>query len=170
MSWAIVGAVATGIVACGYDIRTRRVPNALTFGAAAAALAFFLVTGGIRGVGWSLAGWVVGCALFLPFFLVRGMGAGDVKLLAAIGAWVGPPTVLWAALYGAIAGGVLAVAVAFAHGYLRRAVSNVGYMLWYWKAVKAGPVPAFTLADAKGPRLPYAVPIAVGTVLALWLR
>ena len=170
MAWATLGAVVTGIVACAWDIRARRLPNLLTFGSAAAAVGFFLLTQGVRGTAWSVAGWLAGCALFVPFFLLRGMGAGDVKLLAAMGAWVGPLTVLWVAFFTALAGGVLAIAVALGHGYLRRAVKNVGYVLWYWGAVKPGPVPSLTLADAKGPRLPYAVPIAVGTVLALWLR
>jgi len=170
MPWATLGAATTGLVACATDVRSRRLPNLLTFGSAVVALAFFSVTGGWRGTATSAGGWLVGCAVFLPFFLVRGMGAGDVKLLAAMGAWLGPLTVLWAAFYAAVAGGALALAVALAHGYLGRAVRNVGYMLWYWRSVKAGPVPELTLADAKGPRLPYAVPISVGAMMALWLR
>jgi prepilin peptidase CpaA len=170
MMWMVLGAAATGLVACTWDIRTRRVPNWLTFGSAILAWAVWLSAHGVRGAGWSAAGWLAGCAVFLPFFVLRGMGAGDVKLLAALGAWIGPVTVLWAAAYGAMAGGVLALAVALSHKYLWRALSNVGYLLWYWRTVGPGPVPDFTLADAKGPRLPYAVPITVGALIALWAR
>ena len=56
------------------------------------------MAGGLPGLGLSLGGWLVGCALFLPWFLLRGMGAGDVKLLAALGAWLGPRDALWIAL------------------------------------------------------------------------
>jgi prepilin peptidase CpaA len=167
---AMLGAGVTGAAACVSDLRTRRLPNVLTFGSALAAFAFFLAAGGLPSLGWSVAGWLVGCAVFLPVFLVRGMGAGDVKLLAALGAWLGPVMVLWTAAFGAIAGGVIAVGVLLAHGYLRQAFANVGYVLWYWKSVGPAPVPELTLADSKGPRLPYAVPILVGLIAALWLK
>ena len=87
-----------GLAACVTDFRSRRIPNVLTFGASAAAVVFSGVTNGWAGLGWALAGWGVGCALFLPWFLLGGMGAGDVKLLAALGAWAGPGTALWIAV------------------------------------------------------------------------
>jgi prepilin peptidase CpaA len=79
-----------GATACVTDLRSRRIPNVLTFGASAAAVLFLGVSAGWAGVLWSLEGWAVGCLFFLPWFLLGGMGAGDVKLLAALGAWVGP--------------------------------------------------------------------------------
>ena len=169
LTFPVLLAGATGLIASVLDLRSRRVPNYLTFGSAVAAAFFLLATDGLGGLGWSAGGWVVGCALFLPFFALRGLGAGDVKLLAALGAWLGPITVFWVAVYAAIAGGVLAITVALARGYLRRAVSNVGYVIWYWSLLGLGPVPDFTLTDAKGPRLPYALPITVGLAAALWI-
>jgi len=77
-------------LACFTDLRTRRIPNVLTFSAAAGALLFHLATGGWSAAGSSLAGLFLGALLFFPMFALRGMGAGDVKLLAAIGAWLGP--------------------------------------------------------------------------------
>ncbi len=161
--------LALGSVACVTDLRSRRIPNVLTFGGSVAALVFFLVAGGPRGLGFSAFGWLVGFALLFPFFLLKGMGAGDVKLLALIGSWLGPVLVLKVALYGALAGGVLAVAVALRHGYLRQALSNLGYVLWYWKSVGPRPVPTLTLSETRGPRLAYALPIVTGMVAALWL-
>ena len=66
------------------------------------------------GAAWAFAaaGWATGLALFVPLYALGGMGAGDVKLLGAIGAWLGPMGAVWTGLYGAIAGGVLALAVA----------------------------------------------------------
>jgi prepilin peptidase CpaA len=165
--WA---ALAIAAAACVFDLRWRRIPNLLTFGGAAAGLAYALAMHGAAGLISSGGGWLAGAALFLPFFLLRGMGAGDVKLLACIGAWLGPGPVVWVALYTAIAGGVLAVAVALAAGYLRRALTNVSLMVLYWRVSGLRPVPEVTLAGSRGPRLPYAIPIAAGTALALWLR
>ena len=67
------------------DVRTRRIPNVLTFGATIAALLFHVSTGGTSGLTTSVGGWMLGAALFFPVFALRGMGAGDVKLLAAMG-------------------------------------------------------------------------------------
>jgi prepilin peptidase CpaA len=165
-----LAAVAVGIVATVCDIRTRRIPNSLTFGAAAVAFSFFSATGGVTAFTVSLAGWGIGLALFLPFFLLGGMGAGDVKLLAAVGAWLGPRQVIWSGLYGALAGGVLAVVLALGSGYLRDALRNLWNLLGFWRAAGLQPHPELTLARAKGPRLAYALPITIGMVAALWLR
>ena len=74
--------------ACATDLHDRRIPNWLTFGASAAALAVAYATGGQAGVQHAAGGWATGFFLFLPLFLLGGMGAGDVKLLAALGAWL----------------------------------------------------------------------------------
>lgn len=159
-----------GLVACATDLRSRRIPNVLTFGAALAAVAFGAVTGGVSGAGMAVAGWVVGLALFLPVYLLRGMGAGDVKLLAALGAWAGPGPAVWIALYAAVAGGVFAVAVSLWRGYLGQLVSNLWGLLMFWRVAGVQPMPSLTLATARGPRLPYALPITAGAVAVLWLR
>ena len=163
-------ALAIGFVACVTDVRTRRIPNLLTFGGAAAALAAHGVVGGWSGLGMALAGWAFGCALFIPFFLLGGMGAGDVKLLAALGAWLGPREALWLAVFASIAGGILAIAIALTNGYLRTALRNVGNLLVYWWLVGPKPMPTLTLEKSEAPRLAYAVPIFMGTVATLWHR
>jgi prepilin peptidase CpaA len=152
------------------DVRRRRIPNVLTFSAALAALVFHAVAGGWLGVAWSLAGWLAGALLFFPMFALRGMGAGDVKLLAAVGACLGPAQILIVALVASIAGGVIAVIVATTHGYLRTAVSNVWMLLTHWRVVGVEPLNTVTLEGTTGPRLAYAVPIAIGTMVTLWLR
>jgi len=157
-------------LACVTDVRTRRIPNVLTLSAAIGGLAFHLATGGWAAAGWSIAGLVLGGVLFLPMFALRGMGAGDVKLLAAIGAWLGPGQVATAALATSIAGGLIAVAVALAHGYLRRALTNLYLVLVHWRVAGIRPLPAVTLERGSGPRLAYAFPIAIGTVVTLWLK
>src|SRR5262245_22884844 len=103
----IVAVLIVAVAAAVCDVRSRRIPNVLTFGAAATALIFGLATTGLSGLGLSAAGWLVGAALFFPFFVLGGMGAGDVKLLAALGAWIGPAVVVWLAIFTAMAGGVV---------------------------------------------------------------
>jgi prepilin peptidase CpaA len=157
-------------MACVTDIRTRRIPNVLTLGAAAGACGHFLAADGLSGLGWAMAGWTVGLLMFLPLFLLRGLGGGDVKLLAALGAWLGPGSAVWLALYSALAGGPLAVVVALSKGYLRRAVGNLWDLLMFWRVAGVQAHPTLTLDVPGTPRLPYAVPIAVGLVATLWLR
>lgn len=165
--------ISVGIIlalACVSDLRTRRIPNVLTISAAASALLFHLATAGWAAAGWSLAGLFVGGLLFFPVFALRGMGAGDVKLLAAIGAWVGPGQVAIVALATSIAGGVIALVIALGHGYLRKALKNLYLVLMHWRIAGVQPLPALTLEHARGPRLAYAFPIAIGTVVTLWLK
>ena len=165
-----IAAVALVLVASVGDLRTRRIPNVLTFGAALAALLFHGVTGGWSGVVSALGGWLLGAALFFPIFALRGMGAGDVKLLAAVGAWLGPAQVVWVALLTSVAGGVLGLAVSFGYGYGMTAIRNVWALLLPWRAFGVRPLPQVTLETAKGPRLAYAIPTAIGTMVTLWLK
>ena len=170
MSIPQVAILLVGATACITDFRSRRIPNVLTFGASVAAVLFSGATAGLAGAGWSVAGWAVGCLLFLPWFALGGMGAGDVKLLAALGAWAGPGPAVWMALYAGIAGGVFALAMAFGRGYLREMFRNLWGLLMFWRVVGVRPHPELTLRTGRGPRLPYAFPITVGAVAVLWLR
>jgi len=163
-------AVALAFVACLFDLRIRRIPNALTLGGAVGACVYALAFHGVSGLTMSLAGWAAGLAIFLPFFLLRGLGAGDVKLMACLGAWLGPGLAVWSALYAALAGGVLALIVALASGYFRPMLENVYLLLAHFRVAGVRPHPELRLDRGKGPRLPYAVPIAVGTLTALWLH
>jgi prepilin peptidase CpaA len=167
VTWAFVAGL--GLAAAAWDLRFRRVPNALTFGAASIG---FLVSGmasGTSGLAHSLLGWLAGLALFFPLFVVGGLGAGDVKLLAAFGALIGPTGALWAAILGSLVGGLMALVVGAAHGYLPEACRNLGAIARIWLTVGLSPIPGITLGDARGPRIAYAVPISVGAMLALWL-
>jgi len=163
----VIGVV---VVAVGFDLATRRIPNVLTFGAAVAGLAAHAYIGGLWGAGLSLAGWLVGAACFFPVFMLRGMGAGDVKLVAAIGAWLGPVATVWVALFSGIAGGVLGIIVALVAGYLGQAFVNLSCLLMDWRVSGVRPVPDLTLSTHRGPRLAYAVPVLAGLMATLWLK
>ena len=162
-------AFGVAFIACVTDVRTRRIPNVLTFGAAALAIVFHVTTAGLAGLQTGVLGWLVGTALFLPFFLLGGMGGGDVKLLAALGAWLGPGDAAWLAIYASIAGGVMAIGVSLMRGYLTIALRNVWNLLTFWSVVGPRPLPELTLEHGKSPRLAFAVPMFVGMVV-VWLR
>jgi prepilin peptidase CpaA len=170
MSVAHVICLALAAVACGWDLRTRRIPQILTLGGALAAFVYHVTTGGWNAGIASAAGWAVGIAIFFLPFALGGLGAGDVKLLGAIGAWLGPMNALWVGLYAGAAGGILAIFVALTKGYLIQAIGNVGVMLAYWRMNGVRPLPEITLEHSRGPRLAYAVPILAGTMVTLWLR
>ena len=163
-------ALVTAAAACATDVRMRRVPNSLTFSSAALGIVANVWLAGVHGLVWSVVGCIVGLLLFLPLFALRGLGGGDVKLLAAFGASVGPHLVFWTALYGAIAGGVCAVLVSLGAGLFLRTVGNVRFILTQWHVAGVSPVDGFTLDNSTSPRLPYAVPLACGLVGALWLQ
>jgi prepilin peptidase CpaA len=168
--WAVSqkAALLTAAVAVVCDLRTRRIPNLLTFGAALVAVFVRSYLEGTAGTLGSVAGWATGVGLFFPIFALGGMGAGDVKLLGAIGAWLGPLAALWVALFSSIAGGVMAVAVSAFTGYFKQAFVNVWVLLMEWRTSGPRPVENMTLATSRGPRLAYAVPVLAGLMFALW--
>jgi prepilin peptidase CpaA len=163
-----LAAIGIGLLACVTDLRSRRVPNAVTFPAIVAGVATHTLATGASGAVHAALGCLAGGALFFPFFAIGGLGGGDVKLMAALGAWIGPGAALWTALYGACAGGVMAVAVALSHGYLRQAITNLGSLFLFWGVKGLRPMPGLTLEEGHGPRLPYAIPIFTGLLVTIW--
>lgn len=158
------------IVACCIDLREHRIPNWLTFGSAAAAVIFHTAVGGGHGFAGALLGWATGAALFFLPFALGGLGAGDVKLIAALGAWFVWPDALWLGLFTGIAGGVIAVAVALARGYLGRSLANVRLLLIHWRVAGLRALPELTIQHPDAPKLAYGVSILAGTVVTVWLR
>jgi prepilin peptidase CpaA len=165
-----IAVLLVGLAACVTDLRSRRIPNVLTFGAAGAGLIYGFAVGGWMGLAAAALGWVIGAAAFSVPFALGGLGAGDVKLLAAMGAWLGPAGAFWLALYTGVAGGVMALAVALGTGYLRRALSNVWLLLAHWRVAGLRSLPEISLEGSTGPRLAYALPIFAGLVATLWLK
>jgi prepilin peptidase CpaA len=170
MELSTIAVLIVSLIACAFDMRTRRIPNLLTFGSAVAAWLFFLAQGGPSALAWSAAGWLVGVLLFFPFFALGGMGAGDVKLLGGLGAWLGPVGVFYLAFYTAVAGGLMALILVLARGYLRNLFTNIWLLLTHWRVNGLTRHPELSLETSRGPRLAYAIPIAVGTLATVWWR
>jgi len=165
-----MSALLVAVVAVIFDVRLRRIPNYVTFTAAAAAFLFALFVDGWSGLGWAVGAWFVGAALFFPFFALGGMGAGDVKLMAALAAWLGPVDAIWPAIFASMAGGGLGAVVALSHGDLLQSLSNVWLIITHWRVVGVRPVEGFTLSDTRSPRLAYAIPLTIGVMCTLWRR
>lgn len=151
------------------DVRSRRIPNYLVFPGTVLGLllnAFLPQEMGGLGALDSLAGWGVGLFLLLPLYLLRTMGAGDVKLMAMTGAFLGAQGTLSALLYVLLAGGVLALVVTWHQGNLRRLLHSLKTMLFIG-ASGGGAMGNLPVPDASLPGMPYGVAIAVGTALYL---
>ena len=154
--------IAAGMTAATVvDIRTRRIPNELT--AALAGIGLGLSAAGVSGISvWaSMLGFVVGLALMMPGHLLGATGAGDVKLMAAVGAIVGPALVVTAFLFTAVAGGVLAVVVASRRRRLSATLAGTGRLV----AGSAETRAQLRSAPATS-RFAYGPAIAVGSILA----
>jgi len=170
MTTAHLVAVIVATVACATDLRSRRIPNLLTFTTAALGIAVGSWTGGAAGAMTSSAGWLAGLAIFFVPFALRGLGGGDIKLLAALGSWVGPTDVIWVALYAGIAGGILALGAAVANNYLRTALVNIRRLIAHWRVEGVTAMPELTLERSAAPKLAYALAILCGTVVMTWLH
>lgn len=135
------------------DLREHRIPNWLSLGGVAVAVGLHSVIRGADGAADALQGAAVGGLLLLPLWLLRGLAAGDVKLLAAVGAHLGPALAALAGLATLIAGGLIALLVVLRRRYRQSPGSASG-----------AAVAADTESAAR--TFPYAPAIAVGSLVA----
>lgn len=149
------------------DIRTQRIPNYLTLGTAVAGLGFQLGCHGWGGLWSGFLGLVLGFGLLLTPYLLKGMGAGDVKALAALGAWLGPRNTLFLFIYMGIAGGLLILLVLGWRGTLWsqmrrgwRCLKNL------WRRQPSGA--KTTETDHPQERIPYGAALALGMAVLFW--
>ena len=146
------------VIAAAYsDLRTRRIPNWLTVSGAALGFLLQLWYGGLHGAASSLTGAGFGLAIFIPLYVLGGMGAGDVKLFSAVGALTGPRILIVVFVFTGLLGGIAALALALSRGRLRETLERTGSLMLGVRAA-AGP-------DSL--RLPYGAVIAGGTLLSL---
>ena len=153
-------------MAIALDLRWRTIPNWLTGPSILVGLGLHIFMNQFAGFVFSLEGAAVGLGLFVVLYACGWMGAGDVKLFAAVGSFLGPAQTISAAIVIALVGGLLALVVlGFHHGWRKTA-------LWLWSYVKTifltRSVQALTPVQGTVTKVPYAVAIGLGTVGAYW--
>ncbi len=166
---AIVVLPAATIYACVIDYRERRVPNWLNGTLAGLGILAQASYFGWAGVGTALTGLLVGFGLLIIPWMMYGMGAGDVKLMAAIGAWLGPWLTLLGCVVGMLLGGLIAVVMILASGKLSHARVNLGVILVKCTRVETafsefGSTRSFGSTTTL---LPYGIPLTIGSLLIL---
>jgi prepilin peptidase CpaA len=148
------------------DLRWRTIPNWLTGPAILVGLGLHTFMNQLTGFVFSLEGAALGLGLFIILYVCGWMGAGDVKLLAAVGSFLGPAQTVSAAMVIALAGGLVALVVLGFHQGWRRTG------LWLWSYVQAivltRSVQRSTPAQGATPKVPYAIAIGLGTIGSYW--
>ncbi len=139
------------------DLRTRRISNWITVAGAVAGFALHVVYGGMYGGLQSVAGAALGLAIFIGFYVAGGIGAGDVKLFGAVGAFAGPAAMVVIFVFTGLLGGIAGVGLAVYRGRLRETLERTREVL-RMRSMPGGP-------DAL--RLPYGAVIAGGTLISL---
>lgn len=153
------------LLACYTDLAARRIPNLLSFGGLLAGLGCQILLPEGAGFVSALQGVGLGFALFLPLYLLRAMGAGDVKLMAMVGAFVGVEQIIGVVLSTLIVGGILSVLVVLRRGAVMQLLNNLRLMLFEAGAkVAGGKLPVVEQPVASVGKLPYAVVIALGAL------
>lgn len=165
-NWPVKLVCATLIVAAYIDGKQLRVPNWITFPMVLAGLLYNALAGGTQGLQAALAGTGVGLLCLLPLYAVGGMGAGDVKLMAGVGAWLGSGVTLAAFGFSAIVGGLMALYMVWRRKSFGRHYANFWLILHELTTIK-NPRALSQIAAERKPQmllLPYGIPICIGSI------
>src|SRR3954471_6914791 len=168
-NWPIWVVTLTLIVAAIIDGLKLKVPNWITFPMIISGWVYsvaFSPYAGLEGLMYSVLGTVVGLALLLPAYAIGGMGAGDVKLLAGVGAWVWGTTTFYAFALSAVIGGVIAVLMVLSQRKWFKHHAQFWMICTEILTVKDPEKLAAIAAERKSTMmlLPYGIPIAIGTI------
>lgn len=163
----MLGAAICAVIGAVSDMRSNRIPNWLTYGGLAVALVLRGALGGWHSLEQGVLGMLIGGGAFFLVFLVRGLGAGDVKLMAAVSAWVGVHQAGRVLFATALAGGALAILYMVYYTRVGATFRNVNTLLGFHLTRGVRPHPELNLQRPQNLRLPYGVAIALGTIYLL---
>ena len=154
------------IVAAYIDGKEFRVPNWLTFPMVISGLIFNVVTQGWLGLGFGLLGMIVGLLCLIPLYAVGGMGAGDEKLMAGVGAWLGWQTTVFAFCLSTFVGAVMAIGMALYRRDFKKHYANFLMIFMEWITIKKPSELSKIAAERKSSMLllPYGIPICIGSI------
>jgi prepilin peptidase CpaA len=156
-------------IAAVSDIRSRRISNWLTFGGMLVGLGTNAALLGLGGLRTSALGLLVGFGVYFALYLFRAIGAGDVKLMGAVGALVGPSNWWSVFLIASIAGGLFALIAIAVRGRFRHTLWNIGFAFNEVLHLRAPFLASeeMDVGSSRAMRLPHAVPIAVASLVLL---
>jgi prepilin peptidase CpaA len=157
-------------VATFTDLRSRRIPNWLVLPFLLAGIVVSAWLQGWHGVGQSFAGLGLGLLIYGTLFWMGGMGAGDVKLCAAIGAWIGPSQLFLALVITGMVGGIMVLCWAAFGGFLKELFTGAGDLVFGWKERGTPRDPELALTNPMKRKMPYAPAIAIGTLMSFFSR
>jgi prepilin peptidase CpaA len=157
-------------VATFTDLRSRRIPNWLVLPFLLTGIVVSVWTQGWSGLGQSLGGALLGLVIYGVLFWMGGMGAGDVKLCAAIGAWVGPQQLILALVITGMAGGVMVFCWALFGGFLKELLTGASDLAFGWKGRGSVCDPAMSITNPLKRKMPYAPAMAIGTLISFFAR
>ena len=163
-------ALGCATIACYHDIRARRIPNRLTAPAALAALLGHFALGGWAALGTAASAGLAASFVMILFFLAGGMGAGDVKLVAAVACFTGLAYLPTFLLATATVGAFCAFVVAWRHSLFQRTFANAFRLANHHYHHGLTPDPEHNVRTGSGLRMPFAVPIAAGVLCTLILQ
>lgn len=158
------------VIAAIIDIRVQKIPNLITFPTMVLGLIYHSITTGLNGLIFSIEGLVLGIAIFIIPYLMGGMGAGDAKLMGAIGAIIGPKGVLLASLFTAIVGGIYALIILLLNHKYSKSFITRNAMTLKTLALTGQFIPISADESEKKFKLCYGVAIAIGTISYLLLE
>jgi len=161
--------LAVVVVATVTDIRSRRIPNWLVFPFLLSGLVVSTWVAGWHGLWESLGGMLLGGLVYGLLAMMGGMGMGDVKLCAAIGAWIWWQQLVFALVLIAVAGGIMALAWAIFGGFLGEMFTGAGDLLFGWRERGLHTPDDLKLSNPKARKMPYAPAIAIGTLISFFL-
>jgi prepilin peptidase CpaA len=150
------------------DLRSRRIPNWVVLPFLVAGVVVSGWMHGWSGMGQSVAGMALGGILFGVLCWMGGMGMGDVKLAAAIGAWIGPSQLLTALVLTGIVGGIMALCWAAWSGFLGELFAGAGDLVFGLKKRGLRPHPELILNNPLTRKMPYVPAIAIGTLASFF--
>ena len=150
------------------DLRYRKILNIVTLPAILAACLYHFYTSGLEGFYFSGQGFLIGLGLLIIPFLMGGIGAGDVKLLAAIGAWKGTFFIFYTGIYAGIIGGFIALFILLKRRELLFTLKKMLFSVIFFITAKGN----LLNKDEEHPAIsiPYAIPIALGALLTLLME
>lgn len=156
------------IIATASDLRSRRIPNWLVFPFLVAGMGASRIVDGWRGLEHSLEGVLLAALLLGPLYVVGGMGMGDVKLCASMGAWIGPHQLVFALIFMGLAGGLMAFVWAIRGGFLKESLSGASDLIFGLGKRGFRPHPTLVLTNPAARKIPYAPAIAIGIILSFF--